>query len=135
MKILMAASEATPFAKTGGLADVLGALPVSLQARGEDMAVALPLYRSAAPHLKDAERVFDGLNVTMGGTTWTVSLRRLLNRGCAVLFRRLPALFDRDGLYGEAGLDYPDNALRLACSRMRCWRLHGQCFVRCAALP
>ena len=45
-KILMAASEATPFAKTGGMADVMGALPPALKARGEDVAVAIPRYRS-----------------------------------------------------------------------------------------
>ena len=45
MKILMVASEATPYAKTGGLADVIGALPHALAARGEEVAVVLPLYR------------------------------------------------------------------------------------------
>ena len=45
MKILFVASEATPFAKTGGLADVIGSLPVALAARGERLAVVLPAYR------------------------------------------------------------------------------------------
>jgi starch synthase len=114
MKILMAASEATPYAKTGGLADVLGALPVSLQARGEEVAVALPLYRSAAPFLKDADRVFDGLRVTLGATSWVCSVKRFLHRGVRFYFVDCPELFDRDGLYGEAGLDYPDNHIRFA---------------------
>jgi starch synthase len=112
MKILMAASEATPYAKTGGLADVLGALPVSLQARGEDVAVAMPLYRSAAPHLKDAERVYDSLVVTLAGTSWTCSIKRLLHRGVPFFFVDCPALYDRDGLYGQTGEDYPDNHVR-----------------------
>ena len=46
MKILMVASEATPFCKTGGLADVVGALPEALQQRGEEVAVVLPAYRN-----------------------------------------------------------------------------------------
>ncbi|HYP06805.1 MAG TPA: glycogen synthase GlgA [Bryobacteraceae bacterium] len=112
MKILMAASEATPFAKTGGLADVLGALPVSLQARGEEVAVALPMYRSASPHLKDSERVYDGLAVTLGNTTWVCSIRRLIHRGLPFFFVDCPALYDRDRLYGEAGVDYSDNHIR-----------------------
>ena len=44
-KILMVASEATPFCKTGGLADVIGSLPVALQQRGESVAVVIPGYR------------------------------------------------------------------------------------------
>jgi starch synthase len=112
MKILMAASEATPFAKTGGLADVLGALPVALRERGEDVAVAMPLYRSAAPLLKDADRVFDSLPITMAGVTWTLSIKRLTHRGVPFFFVDSPALFDRDGLYQDGATDYPDNALR-----------------------
>ena len=51
MKILMVASEATPFVKTGGLADVLGALPEALTERGEQVAVVLPAYReNRYPH-------------------------------------------------------------------------------------
>ena len=112
MKILMAASEATPYAKTGGLADVLGALPVSLQARGENVAVVLPLYRSAGPFLKDADRVYDGVRVTIAGASWVFSVKRLLHRGVPFFFIDCPELYDRDGLYGEAGADYPDNHIR-----------------------
>jgi len=45
-RILMVASEATPFAKTGGLGDVLGSLPAALAARGEQVAVVMPAYDS-----------------------------------------------------------------------------------------
>src|ERR1700691_4983313 len=48
MNILMVASEAVPFVKTGGLADVLGALPPALARLGENVAVVLPRYRTAA---------------------------------------------------------------------------------------
>ena len=56
MKILMVASEATPFAKTGGLADVLGSLPAALVRLGDEVGVVMPKYRTAETH--GAERVW-----------------------------------------------------------------------------
>jgi starch synthase len=112
MKILMAASEATPYAKTGGLADVIGALPFSLKARGEDVAVVLPLYSSALPQLKNAERVYDHMRVTLGSTTWDFEIKRLVDREVPYFFVDCPQLFAREGLYSEAGVDYPDNDIR-----------------------
>ena len=114
MKILMAASEATPYAKTGGLADVLGALPFALTARGEEVAVTLPLYRSAAPFAKSAERVYDGMRVTLGAKTHDVVIRGLTERGVRFFFVDCPPLFDRDGLYGDKSADYPDNHIRFS---------------------
>jgi starch synthase len=112
MKILMAASEATPYAKTGGLADVVGALPFSLKARGEDVAVVLPLYRSALPHLKNADRVYDHMRLMLGTAMWDVSIKRAIERDVPFFFVDCPELFDREALYGEAGVDYPDNDIR-----------------------
>ena len=64
-KILMVSSEAAPFAKTGGLADVAGALPAALAAAGEEVAVLLPRYRSVP--LDGARRVVDFLPIWLGG--------------------------------------------------------------------
>src|SRR5207244_13064525 len=61
-RVLMLASEATPFAKTGGLADVLGALPQSLAALGWDVTVALPRYRGVT-----AGTLVERFGVTLGG--------------------------------------------------------------------
>jgi starch synthase len=61
MKILMVASEAAPFAKTGGLADVVGSLPAALKALGHEVAVLLPRY--ATVDLKNARRVYDSLPI------------------------------------------------------------------------
>ena len=114
MKILMAASEATPYAKTGGLADVIGALPFSLRARGEDVAVALPLYRTAMRFVANADRVYDRMRVRLGSAYWEVSIRRVVDRDVPFFFIDCPPLFDRPGLYQEAGEDYPDNHIRFA---------------------
>jgi starch synthase len=113
-KVLMVASEATPFAKTGGLADVLGALPAALAARGEDVAVVLPLYRSAAPFLVDADRAYTGLRLRVGSTDYVVDIKRTFREGVQYLFVDAPALYDRPGLYLEDGVDYPDNPARFA---------------------
>ncbi|HYI94087.1 MAG TPA: glycogen/starch synthase, partial [Bryobacteraceae bacterium] len=112
MRILIAASEATPYAKTGGLADVIGALPFALKARGEDVAVVLPLHRSVAPHVLHADRVYDKMPLVLGSTTWEVSIRRISDRGVPIYFVDCPPLFDRPGVYGEGGKDYPDSDIR-----------------------
>ena len=69
----MVASEAAPFAKTGGLADVVGSLPAALKALGHEVAVLLPRY--AAVDLKTARRVYDSLPIcrpiaTIRRSTW-----------------------------------------------------------------
>ena len=98
MKILMAASEAHPYAKTGGLADVVGALPFSLKARGEEVAVALPLYPSATPYTRTAERVYDRLLVSMGDTVWECAVKRIIDRDVSFYFIDCPELYDRSSL-------------------------------------
>ena len=61
LKILMLASECVPFAKTGGLADVVGSLPRALAELGDEVAVVLPRYASV--DIKTAPRVYDNLDV------------------------------------------------------------------------
>src|SRR4051794_27498094 len=113
-KILMVASEAAPFAKTGGLADVIGALPAALAERAEDVAVVLPLYATAAPYLVDATRVYVGLRLWIGGKPFVVDIKRLVRNGVQFFFVDAPALYNRDGLYGVGGVDHPDNHIRFA---------------------
>src|SRR4051812_7091487 len=111
-KILMVASEAAPFAKTGGLADVVGALPAALAARGEDVAVVLPAYREAAPYVADATRAYTGMRLWIGGKAFIVDIKRVVRDNVQFLFVDAPALYDRDGLYGINGVDHPDNHIR-----------------------
>jgi len=114
MKILMVASEATPYAKTGGLADVIGALPAALASRGEQVAVIMPLYREAAGRLQSAERVYADMPIPIGTHVRTVNIWGIVDRGVQFFFVDDPPLYDRAALYTEAGVDYPDNPLRFA---------------------
>src|SRR5512142_3006619 len=98
MKILMVASEAAPFAKTGGLADVVGALPAALRSHGHDVAVLLPRYSMV--DLKTARRVYDSLPVWLPPARYDASLS-LIDDHASFYFLECPPLFDRPGLYGE----------------------------------
>jgi len=111
MKILMVASEAAPFAKTGGLADVVGALPAALKPLGHEVAVLLPRYGTV--DLKTARRVYDALPVWLPPDRYDTSIY-LIEGETPFYFLDCPPLFDRAGLYGEGGLDYPDNHIRFA---------------------
>jgi starch synthase len=111
----MVASEAAPYAKTGGLADVVGALPAALSARGEQVGVVLPLYGSAAPLLDGAERAYEDMRIWLTPhTQYVVNIRRLVQRDVTFFFVENPLLFGRPGLYGEGAVDYPDNHIRFA---------------------
>src|ERR1051326_243967 len=107
----MVSSEATPLAKTGGLADVVGSLPAALHALGTEVAVVLPRYGSIP--LKTARRVYDGIPIYLGPARFDVSIYQAA-APCAVYLVDCPPLFDPKGFYGESGSDYPDNHIRFA---------------------
>jgi len=114
VKILFVASEAAPFVKTGGLGDVISALPRALAARGHDVLVVMPKYGSidAAKHgLRDTGRRievhFPGLHA--GATVHVCAPAERLR----YLFLQSP-YYERRELYGEAGGDYRDNHKRFA---------------------
>src|SRR5512146_952032 len=110
LRIVMIASEAVPFAKTGGLADVLGALPAALARLGHDVTVFLPGYRGTP-----AGETVGEFNVSLSGRTL---LARFEQHDMAPSLRAVlvdcPALYDRAALYGIGNDDYPDNAVRFA---------------------
>lgn len=112
MRVLFCASEVVPLAKTGGLADVAGALPAALAARGVDVRVAMPHYRgiTIAPESVGPVEVRIGDRVMSGA----VADARLPGGHLPVWLVDQPALFDRPGLYGEEGRDYEDNLIRFA---------------------
>jgi len=104
----MVASEATPFAKTGGLADVLGSLPPALVRLGDEVGVVLPKYRVA--EAGDAEPVWLAMPLWVGPHAYPVDIHRLVHRGVQYFFVDCPPLYDRLEIYGS----YPDNHLRFA---------------------
>jgi starch synthase len=113
MNIVFAASEGVPFSKTGGLADVVGALPGALAALGHQVSVYLPRYRQT----KLTEPVSEVRSVTIPFDDQyrfasVVSGGRL--HGVRFYFVEYPPYFDRDALYGTPAGDYPDNAERFA---------------------
>ncbi len=110
MKILMAASEVEPYSKTGGLADVLGALPRALAALGHQVGVVAPLYRSTRAFGLDV--VFESLTIPMGSGTYFPRVYSSVDQGVKIYFVDYPPFFDREGYYGTAAGDYADNALR-----------------------
>jgi len=107
----MVAPEATPFAKTGGLADVIGALPAALHAAGEKVAVVMPWYRSVRLATSPREAWRD-LRIYLGPRTFTANIFETVERGVTFYLVSCPALFDRPGLYGDHSVDYPDNHIR-----------------------
>src|SRR6266498_951851 len=108
--VLMIGSEAVPFAKTGGLADVLGALPLALARLGWDVTVALPRYRGVT-----AGTLIERVAVSVGGYTRQVGLFDApMAEGARALLVDCPDLYDRDSLYATGDVEYPDNARRFA---------------------
>ncbi|HEY6050953.1 MAG TPA: glycogen synthase GlgA, partial [Thermoanaerobaculia bacterium] len=112
MKILFVASEAAPFIKTGGLGDVIGALPRALAARGHDVLCVIPRYAA-----------IEGSTLRDTGRRVEVQFPHLL--ASASVFVTAPAerlrylflanpWYDRRELYGEGGKDYRDNHKRFA---------------------
>jgi starch synthase len=114
MHVAFVASEAVPFAKTGGLGDVLGALPRAVERLGHTASVFLPCYRrvrSAGPALAPLPvtlRIPVGPQLVEG----RIYESRLPGSNVAVYLIDQPRYFDRDGLYGQHGRDYDDNCER-----------------------
>ena len=109
MRILIVASEGLPFAKTGGLADVIEALPKALVDGGHEVAVFLPRYRGVAAK----PVVLKSLTVPMGGAPRFPAIIGGPSQAGRYFFVDDPEYLDRDQLYGADG-DYPDNAERFA---------------------
>jgi starch synthase len=110
-RVLMVSSEAQPLAKTGGLADVVGALPPALRESGDEVAVVVPRYGSI--DLKRARRVYDGIAIYLGLARHEIVIYQAPADFPFYLID-CPPLFERRGIYGESGMDYVDNHIRFA---------------------
>ena len=113
MRIVFVASEGVPFSKTGGLADVVGALPKALARLGQQLEVVLPRYRVTKPG--KPEPTMQSLTLPLCDGFKFASIQ---NAGVAdnvqTYLVECPSFFDRAGLYQEDDEDYPDNAQRFA---------------------
>jgi starch synthase len=105
----MVGSEALPHAKTGGLADVLGALPRALARLGHHVDLVIPRYRRISVG-EPTGRV----RVALGGQVDDADIFESGSNGVRTIFIGHAAYFDRDYLYGVADRDYPDNPERFA---------------------
>ncbi len=108
MRVLFLSAEVAPFSKTGGLADVAGALPRALAELGHEVRVLTPLYRAVDRHRLQP----DGAPLTLTFPFGTHEVRfhgTALERGHRTIFVDVPALFDRPALYG-----HPDDSRRFA---------------------
>jgi starch synthase len=109
MRILFAASEALPYAKTGGLADVIEALPRALVKLGHEVAVFMPRYRG----VKSGSVVMPSLTIPQGTRLrFPAIVNGSVLRGVRYFFLDDPFYFDRDGIYGDKSREFPDNAER-----------------------
>src|SRR3989454_12202038 len=113
LRVLVVASEASPFAKTGGLGDVAGALPQALHALGHDVRVLIPRYRDVKEQGAGMRTVIERLFVPIGdGLVEGQLLETTGPGGVPVYFLAQDSYFDREQLYGTAAGDYLDNCER-----------------------
>lgn len=114
-RILMVSSEAAPFARTGGLGDVLASLPKALVKLGAEVSVLIPAYRSvlhSSPDLRDTGLHF---SIPFSGKNAEGHLLEAPRRsGVRVYLARADQYFDRDGYYDDAQGAYQDNTERFA---------------------
>ena len=118
VSVVHVVAELAPFARTGGLGEAVNSLAQFQCGSGIDTAIVMPLYRTAKQNAPALEPVGDAFDVHLGPTVEPARLWRLAgrtrSRGPRIYFLDHPHFFDRPGLYGEGGYDYPDNARRYA---------------------
>src|SRR5258708_3373050 len=109
-------AEYWPLARTGGLGEAVQGLAGFQAAMGQPTTVLLPLYRSVRSTASDMERVGPPFSLTFGGRSEEAWLHRIPRAPHTpdVFLIEHPEYFDRDGIYGADGADYPDNARRFA---------------------
>jgi starch synthase len=114
MNILFATSEMSPYAKTGGLADVSASLPVALGKKGMDVKVFMPKYKVIERSTYVLTECVKSLSVAVGDETYCARIYQCSGscEGVEVYFVEQKDLFEREGMYGDKDGDYPDNDVR-----------------------
>src|SRR5689334_12619013 len=101
LKVLILAAEIVPFAKVGGLADIVGALPKALQAFGHDVRLVMPRYRQVDSQHFHLEEMLEGVSVPMGNYQVPVGVRKAeIGNHIPVYMIDAPRFFDRENIYG-----------------------------------
>ena len=100
MKVLFAASECVPFVKTGGLADVVGALPKRLRDLGVDVRVMLPMYSAIEPKWREKMEHVLFFYVNLGWRRQYVGIEKLVYEGITFYFVDNEQYFGRNYIYG-----------------------------------
>ena len=103
MKILFAASECVPFVKTGGLADVVGALPKELVKTGDDVRVILPLYREMESTWRSKLEHVLYFYINLGWRRQYCGIEKLVHEGVTFYFVDNEYYFGRSYIYGMGG--------------------------------
>ncbi|WP_297887655.1 glycogen/starch synthase [Sulfurihydrogenibium sp.] len=111
MKVVFVASEMYPFAKTGGLADIAGALPVKLSKFGIRTFAFMPLYKTVDTEKFDIKPININVDIYLNGKNYTFEVYKKID-GATFFFLKNDELFGRDYLYGPPEGDYPDNDIR-----------------------
>ncbi|MFC1559551.1 glycogen synthase [Candidatus Margulisiibacteriota bacterium] len=113
MKILFVSMEVVPFAKVGGLGDVAGSLPKAISHLGHDIRVILPLYRNIREKF-NVKPAGGGIDIKVAGKIEKTSLFQTNLPGSKAIayFVANKHYYDRDGIYGDNGGDYPDSLER-----------------------
>lgn len=127
MRIAHVAAECAPWAKVGGLADVMGALPAALQRAGAEVTVFLPLYREVRRRGVPGEVLAGPFPVRLAGRSWPLTLVTATHpAGFPVVLLDCPELFDREGIYVDPATrdDFPDGLERCGVlSRGALWAM------------
>ncbi len=100
MNILFAASEAVPYAASGGLADVVGSLPKAINAKGHNCAVVIPLYKAIDPELREEMEFIANLTVDVSWRKQYCGIFMAEKNGVTYYFIDNEYYYNRDGLYG-----------------------------------
>lgn len=112
LKILLASSEVHPYSKTGGLADMVGALAKSLADEGHQVGIVTPLYRDVRERFPKLKRFDWKMDLPLGEERFPAQVWTLPHGKATVYFIDQPGFYDRKSLYQDNGLDFPDNAER-----------------------
>ncbi|KMT63799.1 glycogen synthase GlgA [Catenovulum maritimum] len=113
MNILFVSSEVEDIAKTGGLADVAKALPVSFNKMGHDVRIITPFYQ-VSKSVENAQTVLTDVELHAGNLTYKYNVKQITLHGITVYLVDYPAYFDRKGIYSEGYDAYDDNGERYA---------------------